>query len=76
MYAILSQRLVLDANMPQYLFCLTNPLQALETMQGQIANHMHICVAIKDGIETLRGIASLEPILESSAKCKFYLKLT
>jgi hypothetical protein len=66
-YAVLSQRLALDANTPQYLFCSTNPLQALETMQEQIANHMRVCVAIEDGIETLRGIASSEPILSEAA---------
>lgn len=66
-YAVLSQRLALDANTPQYLFCSANPLHALETMQEQIANHMRVCVAIEDGIETLRGIAPSEPILSEAA---------
>ena len=35
-------------------------------MDEQIANHMRICVAIEEGVESLRGIASLEPILSEA----------
>jgi hypothetical protein len=66
-YAVLSQRLSLDTNTTNYMYQSENPLQALRTMQEQIANHMRVCVAIEDGIETLRGIASSEPILSEAA---------
>lgn len=36
-------------------------------MHEQIANHMRVCVAIGDGIESLRGIAASEPILSEAA---------
>ena len=65
----LSQCLVLDMNMPQYLF-LANPASTKAMMDSayvQIANHMHICVAIKDDTGSLHAIASLEPILLEAA---------
>ncbi|KAH9021093.1 hypothetical protein EDB83DRAFT_2320509, partial [Lactarius deliciosus] len=66
-YAVLSQRLALDINTPQYLFDLSSPLDAMRTMHEQIANHMRVCVAVGSGIESLRGIASSEPILSEAA---------
>ena len=36
-------------------------------MHEQIANHMRVCVAIEDGIESLRGIAPSEPVLSEAA---------
>jgi hypothetical protein len=64
----LLQRLALDTNTPQYLFHrLANPLGAMQLMHEQIASHMHVCVAIEDGTESLRGIASSEPILSEAA---------
>jgi hypothetical protein len=36
-------------------------------MHEQIANYMRVCVAIGDGIESLRGVASSEPILSEAA---------
>ncbi|KAI9429403.1 hypothetical protein H4582DRAFT_2065292 [Lactarius indigo] len=67
MYAVLSQRLALDINTPQYLFNSASPLDAMRTMHEQIANHMRVCVAVGGGIESLRGIAPSEPILSEAA---------
>jgi hypothetical protein len=67
MYAVLSQRLALDINTPQYLFNSGSPLDSMRTMHEQIANHMRVCVAVGDGIESLRGIAPSEPILSEAA---------
>jgi hypothetical protein len=67
MYAVLSQRLALDANTPQYLFCCASPFNSMQVMHEQIANHMCVYVAIEDGIESVRGIASSEPILSEAA---------
>lgn len=67
MYAVLSQRLALDIHTPQYLFDSASPLDAMQTMHEQIANHMRVCVAVGSGIESLRGIASSEPILSEAA---------
>jgi hypothetical protein len=67
MYAVLSQRLALDINTPQYLFNSESPLDAMRTMHEQIANHMRVCVAVGAGIESLRGVASSEPILSEAA---------
>ena len=39
----------------------------MELAYDQIAYHMRICVAIEDDIESLRGIASSEPILSEAA---------
>jgi len=36
-------------------------------MHEQIANHMRICVHVEEGIESLRGSASSEPILSEAA---------
>jgi hypothetical protein len=67
LYAVLSQRLALDTHTPQYLFYSANPLNSVKAMRDQIANHMRVCVAIEDGIESLRGIASSEPVLSEAA---------
>ena len=69
MYTVLSQRLVLDINTPQYLFNSESPLDAMQTMHEQIANHMHVCVVVRAGIESLRGVASSEPILLEAVSC-------
>ena len=53
-YAVLSQRLAPDVNMPQYLLNSANPLDAMQTVHEQIAYHMHVCVAIRGGIESVR----------------------
>ncbi|KAI9429189.1 hypothetical protein H4582DRAFT_2153637 [Lactarius indigo] len=66
-YAVLSQRLVLDINTPQYLFDLSSPLDAMQTMHEQIANHMRVCMAVGSGIESFRSITSSEPILSEAA---------
>jgi hypothetical protein len=63
MYAILLQHLVLDTNTPQYSLNSPYPVKAINTMHEQIANDMHVCVSVKDGIESLHAIVSLEPIL-------------
>lgn len=66
-YAVLSQCLALDTNTTKYLFLLADPCSAVKSMHEQITNHMRVCVAIEDGIETLCGIASSEPILSEAA---------
>ncbi|KAH9014063.1 hypothetical protein EDB84DRAFT_1277877 [Lactarius hengduanensis] len=67
MYAVLSQRLALDIDTPQYLLTSTNPFTLMETMHEQIANHMRVCLAVGSGIESLRGVASSEPILSEAS---------
>jgi len=52
-YAVLSQRLALDINTPQYLFDLSSPLNAMQAMHDQIANHMRVCLAVGSGIESV-----------------------
>jgi hypothetical protein len=66
-YAVLSQRLALDANTPQYFFNAADPLKAMQAMHEQVANHMRVCVSVGDGIESLRAVASSEPILSEAA---------
>ncbi|KAH9024728.1 hypothetical protein EDB84DRAFT_1440614 [Lactarius hengduanensis] len=66
-YVVLSQRLALDINTPQYLFDLSSHLDAMQTMHDQIANHMRVCLAVGSGIESLHGIASSEPIFSEAA---------
>jgi hypothetical protein len=66
-YALLSQRLTLDTNTTKYLYYSENPWNAMQVMHEQIESHMRVCVVIKDGIETLRGVASSEPILSEAA---------
>jgi hypothetical protein len=63
-YALLSQRLALDVNSTIYV-----PLtpDEAEKEHHQITNHMRIAVSIGDGIETLRGVASSEPLLSEAA---------
>ena len=63
-YALLSQRLALDVNSKVY--APLNPTEA-EMEQDQITNHMRVVVAIGDGIESLCGIASSEPLLSEAA---------
>jgi hypothetical protein len=68
-YTALSQCLALDINMLKYLF-LPNPASTkamMELVYDQIANHIRVCMAIKDDIESLRGIAPSEPILLEAA---------
>jgi hypothetical protein len=64
-YAILSQRLALDSKTPHYTSYTADPFYAMKLMHEQIANHMRVCVAVKDGI--MRGIASSEPLLSEAA---------
>ncbi|KAH8993716.1 hypothetical protein EDB92DRAFT_2113656 [Lactarius akahatsu] len=66
-YAVLSQRLALDVNTPQYLLASANPLQLMQATHEQVANHMRVCVALRDGAESLRAVASSEPILLEAA---------
>ncbi|KAI0245508.1 hypothetical protein BJV78DRAFT_1262671 [Lactifluus subvellereus] len=44
-----------------------NYLTVVEKLWAQISNHMRACVAIGEGIETIRGIAVSEPILSEGA---------
>jgi hypothetical protein len=66
-YVVLSQRLALDTNTTNYLIHSLNPLHAVKSMHEQIANHMRVCVAIEDRIETLHGVAPSKPILSEAA---------
>ena len=67
MYAVLSQCLALDPNIPQYLSFSAFPINSLEAMHKQIAKHMRICVAVEEGTGSLHGITSSEPILSEAA---------
>ncbi|KAH9168603.1 hypothetical protein EDB89DRAFT_1909184 [Lactarius sanguifluus] len=58
--AVLSQRLPLDINGMIYA---PLPSNQVEKEQEQISNHMHVCMSIGDGINTICGIAASEPIL-------------
>jgi hypothetical protein len=63
----LSQRLALDINTPQYLFSDAGLLDAIETTHSQVENHLRVCVAVGDEIESLRAVAPSEPILLEAA---------
>jgi hypothetical protein len=63
--AVLSQRLALDINSTGYV--LSPHLSHYETTMEQITNHMRICVEIGVETETIRSIASSEPILSEAA---------
>ncbi|KAI0253843.1 hypothetical protein BJV78DRAFT_133573 [Lactifluus subvellereus] len=63
-YAVLSHRLALDINTTAYIS--PSPSDAGETLE-QMRNHMRVCVDIGEGNETIRGIASSEPILSEAA---------
>ncbi len=65
-YAVLSQRLALDINTIQYLTS-DGPLQLMQVLHDQVANHMRVVVAVGTGIETLYAVASSEPILSEAA---------
>ncbi|KAH8991466.1 hypothetical protein EDB86DRAFT_1606683 [Lactarius hatsudake] len=39
----------------------------MQTPHEQVANHMRVCVAVGDGVESLRAVASSEPILSEAA---------
>jgi hypothetical protein len=52
-YAVLSQPLAPDINTTAYIS--SSPIVA-ETTLEQITNHMRVCVAIGEGVETIRGI--------------------
>ena len=66
-YAVLSQRLALDINSTQYPGGRQGPFEVMQTLHEQVANHMRVCVTVGDGIETLRAIASSEPMLSEAA---------
>lgn len=67
-YAVLSQRLAIDINTPHYLFpAAEDSLKTTEAIHKQVENHMRVCVAVGDGIESLRAIAPSEPILSEAS---------
>jgi hypothetical protein len=39
----------------------------MQALHEQVANHMRVCVAVGDGVETLHAVASSEPILSEAA---------
>ena len=43
------------------------PLELMHILHKQVANHMHVCVVVESGIETLYAIASSKPILSEVA---------
>jgi hypothetical protein len=63
----LSQRLALDSDTTKYFYHAPNPVDAMKAMHEQISKHMRVCMTIDNGIDTLRGIASSEPILSEAA---------
>ncbi len=66
--AVLSQRLALDINSTLYITTPPNSEEA-EKLHNQISNHMRVCQAIGEGIETIRGVAASEPLLSEAASC-------
>ncbi|KAH9172091.1 hypothetical protein EDB89DRAFT_2070070 [Lactarius sanguifluus] len=71
--AVLSQQLPLDINSTIYA---PLPSDQVEKEQEQISNHMLICMSIGDGIDTIRGIATSEPILAEVASIIMKLLVT
>ena len=65
-YAVLSQRLALDINSTTHLMP-DSPLQMMQSLHDQVANHLRVCVAIGHSIETLYAVASSEPMLSEAA---------
>jgi hypothetical protein len=63
----MSQRLALEISTPEYLLTTESPLQLIYQMHQQVANHMRVCVAVGEGMESLHAIASSEPILSEAA---------
>jgi hypothetical protein len=61
------QQLALDINSTLYVTVPDNYLTVVEKLRAPISNHMRACVAIGEGIETIRGIAVSEPILSEVA---------
>ncbi len=66
-YAVLSHRLVLDSTRTCHILSPGNPFAEMEKEQEQISSHMHVCVSIGAGMETIRGITPSEPILSEAA---------
>lgn len=64
---VLSQDLALDINSTQYLGGRQGPLEVMQTLHKQVANHMCVCVMVRDGIDTLCAIISFEPMLSEAA---------
>ncbi|KAF8260230.1 hypothetical protein EI94DRAFT_1706458 [Lactarius quietus] len=50
-YVVLSQCLALNINMTQYLAS-DSPLHQMQSLHEQVSNHMRICVAVGEGVET------------------------
>lgn len=67
----MSQRLALDIAtpkaIPQHLLATTSPLQLMHTIHEQVADYMHVCMSVEDGMESLYAIAPSEPILSEAA---------
>ncbi|KAI0301698.1 hypothetical protein B0F90DRAFT_1667815 [Multifurca ochricompacta] len=66
-YAVLSQRLALDIDTSQYLLPSATPLTPTEIVHEQISNHMRVCISVGKGFESMRAVASSEPILSEAA---------
>jgi hypothetical protein len=57
--------MTLDINSMSYMVTDCQKVAAKE--ERQISNHMRVCVGIGEGVETIRGNASSEPILSEVA---------
>ncbi|KAI0301711.1 hypothetical protein B0F90DRAFT_1816914 [Multifurca ochricompacta] len=66
-YAVLSQRLALDIDTSQYLLPSVTHLTPTEIVHEQISNHMRVCISVGKGFESMRAVASSEPILSEAA---------
>jgi hypothetical protein len=71
--AVLSQRLALEINSSAYLASGSTSTRKSrnydmsDKVQLQIANHMRVCIDIRDDLTTVRGIPASEPILSEAA---------
>ncbi|KAI0292092.1 hypothetical protein B0F90DRAFT_1823220 [Multifurca ochricompacta] len=66
-YAVLSQRLALDIGTSQFILPSVTPLNLAEIVHEQITNHMRVCISVGKEFESMRGVASSEPILSEAA---------
>ncbi|KAI0298434.1 hypothetical protein B0F90DRAFT_702078 [Multifurca ochricompacta] len=66
-YAVLSQRLALDIGTSQFILPSVTPLNLAEIVHEQITYHMRVCISVGKEFESMRGVASSEPILSEAA---------
>ncbi|KAI0302885.1 hypothetical protein B0F90DRAFT_1925030 [Multifurca ochricompacta] len=56
------QRLALDIGTSQFILPSVTPLNLAEIVHEQITNHMRVCISVGKEFESMRGVASSEPI--------------